>query len=307
MPDDGTERLVELARLVQQTGYHFVTPTPATHARVNARADARVARSVRDVFGWSRPFEDGIVPDRIMRAMQAAGVLEPCGNLWRSGVRLSSLDGLLFLHSAFPTTQPDSVFFGPDTYRFAQALAEATPRSVRRAVDIGCGSGAGAVLLATAQPNAEILGVDINPTALRFTRASAALAGVPVKAAISDVLGGVAGQFDLIVANPPYLVDAAERAYRHGGGPCGAALSLSIVDAALERLEPGGSLILYTGAVVVNGIDTFYEAVALRLQESASNWRYRELDPDVFGEELDLGPYARADRISAICLTMRKN
>ena len=307
MPDDATQRLTELARLVQQTGYHFVTPTPATHARVNARPDARLARTLRDVFGWSRPFQDGAVPDQIRQAMQAAGVLEPCENLWRSAVRLSTLDGLLFLHSAFPTTSPDSVFFGPDTYRFARTLAEAAPRPVRRAVDIGCGAGAGAILLAKTRPDAEILGVDVNPAALRFTRANAALAGVPVETAISDVLGNVAGQFDLIVANPPYLLDAAERTYRHGGGPYGAALSLSILGAALNRLEPGGSLILYTGAVVVNGIDTFYESVTLQLQGSASDWRYRELDPDVFGEELDRTPYAQADRIAAVCLAMRKN
>ena len=306
-PDDATQRLVELARLVQQTGYHFVTPTPATHARVNARPGAHVGRSLRDVFGWSRPFADGAVPDRIMQAMQAAAVLDPCGKLWRSAVRLSSLDGLLFLHSAFPTTRPDSVFFGPDTYRFAQALADAASRPIRRAVDIGCGSGAGAILLARARPDADIVGVDINPEALRFTRANAALAGAPVEAVSSDILGGVAGQFDMIVANPPYLVDSAERTYRHGGGPYGAALSLSILGAALDRLEPGGSLILYTGAVVVDGIDTFYESVALQLRESASDWRYRELDPDVFGEELDRSPYARADRIAAVCLTMRKN
>ena len=306
-PDDATQRLTELARLVQQTGYQFVTPTPATHARVNARPDARLARTLRDVFGWSRPFQDGAVPDHIMQAMQAAGILEPCGKLWRSAVRLSTLDGLLFLHSAFPTTRSDSVFFGPDTYRFAQTLTDAAPHQIRRAVDIGCGAGAGAILLARARPDAEILGVDINPAALRFTRANAALAEVSVDAVSSDILSNVAGQFDLIVANPPYLVDSAERAYRHGGGPYGAALSLSILGAALERLEPGGSLILYTGAVVVDGIDTFYEAAALRLRESASDWRYRELDPDVFGEELDRTPYARADRIAAVCLAMRKN
>ncbi len=304
-PGDGTERLVALARMVGETGYHFVTPTPATHARVNARSDAVAARDLRDVFGWSRPFGDGIVPEQIMGAMEAAGVLAPCEGGWRSGVRLSSLDGLLFLHSAFPTTASDSVFFGPDTYRFAQALAAATQRPFRRAVDIGCGSGAGAVLLARAQPDAEVAGMDINPAALRFTRANAALAGVPVEAVQSDILDGVAGQFDLVVANPPYLVDTSARTYRHGGGEFGGELSLSIVDAALRRLAPGGLLILYTGAVVVNGIDTFHQAVAPQLERSASDWRYRELDPDVFGEELDRSPYDRADRIAAVCLTVR--
>ena len=301
-----TDRLVALARLVQETGYRFVAPTPATHARVNARPDAGWARDLRDVFGWSRPFRDGVLPRPIVQSMQAAGVLRSVDGGWRSDIRISGLDGLLFLHSAYPTLAPDSVFFGPDTYRFAQVLPVGLHRPVRRAVDIGCGSGAGAILVARSHPEAEVLGVDINDAALRFTRANAALAGVTVEAVHSDLLNGVHGTFDLIVANPPYLVDRAERAYRHGGGEFGGDLSLAIVGAALDRLTPGGMLVLYTGAAVVDGIDTFHHAVSPRLAGATSEWRYRELDPDVFGEELDRSPYDRADRIAAVCLTVRK-
>ena len=149
-----------------------------------------------------------------------------------------------------------------------------------------------------------MFGVDINDAALRLTRVNAAVAGVSVKARQSDLLSALDGAFDLIVANPPYLVDPAERAYRHGGGTLGAALSLAILDAALDRLTPGGTLLLYTGAAVVNGEDPFQEAVASRLSETDATWTYEELDPDVFGEELDQGAYTGADRIAAILLTV---
>ena len=234
------DALLRLARAVLDTGYAFVTPTPATHARVNARPGAEWAQDLRGVFGWSRPFRDGLVPPHILAAMQDAGVLAAHGGGWRSLVRLSTLDGLLFLHSAFPTTASDAVFFGPDTYRFARAIQAHMPRQVGRAVDVGCGAGPGAILAARAHPDAEVLAVDINDAALRLTRVNAALAGVPVTAERSDLLTGVPGQFDLIVANPPYLNDPGERTYRHGGGPLGAGLSLAILDAALERLAPGG-------------------------------------------------------------------
>jgi SAM-dependent methyltransferase len=93
-------------------------------------------------------------------------------------VRLSSYDGELFVHSAFPTDAPDSVFFGPDTYRMADAAAACTSsRSVKRAVDIGCGTGAGAITVAKRAPGAEVLAVDINDNALRYARINAALAG----------------------------------------------------------------------------------------------------------------------------------
>jgi methylase of polypeptide subunit release factors len=112
---------------------------------------------------------------------------------------------------------------------------------------------------------------------------------------------------DLLIANPPYLVDPAERAYRHGGGPLGAGLSLKILDAALPRLAPGGALLLYTGAAVVNGRDPFRDAAEERLAaDRGVGWAYREVDPDVFGEELDTPAYAEADRIAAVVLTVTR-
>jgi methylase of polypeptide subunit release factors len=240
--------------------------------------------------------------------MRAGNVLTADKDGMRSTLRLSSLDGLLFLHSAYPTTAADAVFFGPDTYRFARALLAHLKRgtSVRRAVDIGCGAGPGAILVARAHPDAEVLAVDINHAALRLTHTNAALAGVRVAAVDSNLLTAVAGSFDLIVSNPPYLVDPGARAYRHGGGPLGAELSLAILDAALSRLAPGGTLLLYAGAAIVNGTDPFKDAAAVRLGGSGATWTYEELDPDVFGEELEHGVYTVADRIAAVLLTVNK-
>ena len=301
--------LLRLAEAVRDQGYHFVTVTPATHARVNARSGNEWARTIEDVFGWSRPFRDGVLPESMLALMQEARVLQHHQDGWRSLIRVSSLDGLLLLHSAFPTLAADSVFFGPDTYRYGSAIATwlAGARPVRRAVDVGCGAGPGALLVARAQPGAEIIGVDINDGALLLTRVNAALAGLPVAARYSDLLSAVDGEFDLIVSNPPYLADPAGRAYRDGGGDLGAALSLAIVEAALDRLAPGGTLLLYTGVAIVNGHDPFLAAAKQRISRASVVWRYREVDPDVFGEELEHGPYLAADRIAAVVLTATKN
>ena len=306
-----TDALADLARRVQATGYRFVTPTPATHARVLARPGDGWAGDLRDVFGWSRPFREGIVPAAMFEAMREAGAVAAVEGGWRSLVRFSSLDGLLIAHSAYPTVAADAVFFGPDTYRFAQAIARNLDRPVSRAVDIGCGAGPGAILVARAYPEAAVFAADINGAALRMTRANAAVAGVAVSAVHSDLLSAIPGAFDLIVANPPYLVDPAERAYRHGGGPLGAGLSLQILDAGLDRLAADGTLVLYTGAAIVRGADPFREAAENRLASrvgagGAFAWRYEEMDPDVFGEELEGGVYATADRIAAVVLTVRR-
>ena len=173
-------------------------------------------------------------------------------------------------------------------------------------LDVCCGAGPGAIVAAARAPRAEVIGADINEAALRFARVNAALAGVAAQFRFSDLLTGADGSFDLIVANPPYLNDPAARAYRHGGGALGAGLSSKILDAALSRLREGGSLLLYTGAAIVSGQDLFRIAAADRLGESGCTWSYRELDPDVFGEELSEPAYAAADRIAAVLLTATK-
>ncbi len=308
--------LLRLATLLRDAGHAFVTPTPATHARVNARPANAWARDARDVFGWSRPFREGLFAPALFAAMRDAGVLAPHADTsgtpaWRSTVRLSSLGGLLLLHSAYPTGAADSVFLGPDTYRYAAALdawLAARTAPVRRACDIGSGSGAGAILVARACPGAEVWAADINPAALLLTRVNAALAGVTVHAVHSDLLSAVPADLDLACANPPYLADPGERAYRHGGGPLGAGLSLRIVDETPPRLSPGGSMLLYTGVAIVSGRDPFQEAAATQLQgRNDVTWTYREMDPDVFGEELEHDPYGAADRIAAVVLTATRN
>ena len=301
-----TEALARLSRTLVSCGYSFVTPTPATHARVNARPDSQWARTLRDVFGWSRPFRHGIVPEPILLAMREASVIVPQLDGWRSLVRLSSLDGLAYLHSAYPTEAADAVFFGPDTYRYARALEDVLVCPVRRAVDIGCGAGPGAISIARRHRSAVVYGVDINDAALAMTQANAAVAGVSIETVNSDLLTGLDGQFDLIVANPPYLIDRSERAYRHGGGPLGAGLSLKILDVAITRLAPGGTLLLYTGAAITNGEDPLRIEAEARLAGLGLTWSYRELDPDVFGEELEGGAYVGSDRIAAVTLTVRK-
>lgn len=302
--------LLQLGRRLQADGYRFITPTPLTHQRVNQRDEGQVADTLRDVFGWSRPFEPGLLSADEQRQLHEAQVIDAYGGRLKSRVRWSSLDDLLFVHSGFPTDAADSVFFGPDTYRFAQLIHSHLQQSfapIQRAVDIGCGAGVGAILIARARREAQVLAVDINPAALRLTAINAALAEVAnIEVQASDVLQGTDGHFDLIVANPPYMADPAGRAYRNGGGSLGAGLSLRIVEQALNRLAPGGSLLLYTGVAMVDGRDPFFDTVVPRLDSARFAWTYRELDPDVFGQELLNPGYQRVDRIAVVTLTVTR-
>lgn len=305
------QALLALGAALRARKYQFTTVTPATQSRVLARPFAPEQSTLRDIFGWSRPFTAAAIDDELLACMRAAGVLEEQDGLLRSTVRMSTLAGEWLFHSAYPTTQADAVFFGPDTCRFVRAM-EQTPAPaadpVRRIVDIGCGSGVGAITLARRFPQAEVLAVDINDRALALADVNIHLAGVEnASAHHSNLLTQVDGLFDLIVANPPYLLDAAERAYRHGGGKLGAGLSLQIVQAAIVRLAHGGALWLYAGVAMEDGEDAFLRQATAMLEEAGLRWTYEEIDPDVFGEELETPAYAGVERIAAVWLVASKD
>ena len=117
-------------------------------------------------------------------------------------------------------------------------------------------------------------------------------------------------KFDLIISNPPYLDDVAQSAYRHDGARVGKALSVRIGEEALARLAPGGRLLLYTGAAIVGGVDSFLADMQPMLEHAQTgnqfDWSYSEIDPDVFGEKLDQPVYKHVDRIAAVGLTVTR-
>lgn len=308
--DERDRALLDLASAVREQGYQFTTVTPATQARVNDRPDYKGTQDLRGMFGWSRPFPAQSLPAKLWDQMLQAEVLVASGQEWRSTVRFSTLNENIYVHSAYPTIETDAVFFGPDSVRFVNSLASLMGKRtepVKRALDIGCGAGPGAISIARAYPDAQVIATDINVTALRFTRINALLAGASsIETCISDMLDDVAGEFDLIVANPPYLVDPQERSYRDGGGELGAQLSFRIIEAGVPRLAPSGSLMLYTGIAMVDGRDPFADTVNELLDGAGFCVDYREIDPDVFGEELSSEVYRNTERIAAVVLTITR-
>jgi methylase of polypeptide subunit release factors len=302
------EALFQLLAALERGGYDFVAITPATHARVVARPDKVQARDLRDIFGWSLPFAPDVLPPEMLRLLERAGALVPQGTRLKSAIRVGRIYGKLILHSAYPSKDEDSVFFSPDTYRFAEFIRAELPRmnGVQRLVDIGAGPGTGAIMAAALLPGARLTLADINPLALRLAAINARYAGLEVEL-VDGGLEAVRGPFDAAIANPPFMIDAEERTYRDGGDMHGGRLSLDWAVQAMERLSPGGRLLLYTGAAIVSGRDELKE----RLEEAAGagghGIRYRELDPDIYGEELEGAAYRDVERIAAIGAIVEKS
>lgn len=288
--------LFELGNALRSHGYDFVTITPESHERV-LRRDGVPARTLRDVFGWNRPFAPDCLPAQVLELAQRARVIEQAGPRLRAKVRFSNIGDELFVHSGYPTSAADAVFFGPDTYRFCSFIRRALT-DCRRLVDVGCGSGAGGVV-AAARADRVVL-ADVNALALRFAAVNAALAKASVELVESDLLASVTGPMDAVIANPPYLRDAAHRTYRDGGGTWGEDLSVRIARQSLERLDRGGKLYLYTGAPIVDGVDVLRKELVALCGDAAASLIYEELDPDVFGSELSGAVYDEVDRIAAV-------
>lgn len=301
LPPEDRPLLALLERLAADQ-YHFVTPTPATHRRVLAREGRRVGRNVRDVLGWSLPFVPSTIGP-VEEILEAAGVLREAGELKSATVRVSSLGRRLFLHSVFPTDEPDSVFLGPDSYRFANLIrASLNGRQAKGAhvVDIGGGAGVGAIVMADLAAEARIAMTDINPAAIRFARINAAAAGAAIEMVEAADLALLDGSLDIITANPPYIADASHRAYRDGGDLHGARVSLDMAEMAVEKLAPGGRFILYTGSAIVDGADALQVALRTLCEGHGLTLDYHEIDPDVFGGMLGRPAYRDVERIALV-------
>lgn len=163
---------------------------------------------------------------------------------------------------------------------------------------------------------------DVNPKALSYSRVNSAInavsdtrlhaaphsAGASLTFLESDLYSKVKGEFDLILANPPFLIDGEKRSYRHGGEEAGAELSLQIVRGALSRLTPGGKLLLYTASAIQDGKDPFINSVYKILLEPFDKFElsYEEIDPDIFGEELGRQAYSEVDRLAAVGLVVTR-
>ena len=98
----------------------------------------------------------------------------------------------------------------PETEHLVEALLD-LPQGAR-VCDVGTGSGAIALALASERPDLEVVATDASADALAVARANAARLGLAVTFHHGDLLAGVTGRIDAVVSNPPYVEDAAELA-----------------------------------------------------------------------------------------------
>lgn len=144
-----------------------------------------------------------------------------------------------------------------DTRLLAAALSRAAiPRGARM---LELGTGTGAVAMTAARGGCRVVAVDVSAQAVLAARLNALVRGLPVRVLRGDLFAPVAGEeFDVIVANPPYVAGAAYPATVRGraraweAGPDGRYLLDRICAEAPGHLTPGGTLLMVHSAL--NGV-----------------------------------------------------
>jgi release factor glutamine methyltransferase len=143
----------------------------------------------------------------------------------------------------------------PETEQLCELILAGGP--AKRVLDVGTGSGVIPLTLAAAWPEAEVQAVDISPDALALARENATRLGLEgrVNFIESDLLANVAGTFDLIAANLPYIardeITTLTREVQHDplsaldGGPDGLDVFRRFLPQAAQHLH--GRLALEIG------------------------------------------------------------
>ena len=269
---------------------------------------------------------DELVGSALRERLAGAGLLVEETEVVHGAARLVPHDELLIAsdHAGGAEAHADHV---PGVHRPSVALAHLTVRGQgERALDLCTGNGIQAILLAA---HAErVIATDVNERALAYAAFNAALNGVGnVETRAGSFFEPVEGeQFDLVVANPPYVVSPESTYLFRDGGMSGDAVSEHVVRSTPAALAPGAfACVLIAWALDPadpaerprdwlegSGCDAFLLHTSTDDPiETATVWNRELLDrPEAYAEALDrwLAYYRELgiEHVGYACLVLRK-
>ncbi len=207
------------------------------------------------------------------------------------------------LHLAEHSDAANGIFSDQGTEMAARALFSDARRLRNRAVcDVGCGTGILSVLAARLGA-ARSVGIDCDPRALALARRTAAANGADVSLHRGDLLTGVRGRFDILVANLPQkpAPGRARLGLGQNGGARGDALLMRFIPQAARRLAPGGRLYLFLHTLAPRSIA---KQLAKNFHVEVLFWRRRLVPPGEYPAALLSAWLALAARGEAIFLPL---
>ena len=225
-------------------------------------------------------------PDEVVN-LDAAAEFESAVSRRAKGEPVQYVLGYADFHGLRIAVTPAVLIPRPETEEVTEeALRRLEGRPEPWVLDVGTGSGAIALAIKQARPDAEVIGCDASTDALDVAAANAASLGLDVAFAPADALtedfgAGLGTAFDLVISNPPYVPDTeraglqrevrdwepANALFVPGDDPL---LFYRALSAATDRLlKPGGVLVVEThtdqaGAVRDLFVNARLEGVAIR-------------------------------------------
>jgi release factor glutamine methyltransferase len=177
----------------------------------------------------------------------------------RQGAPVAYLTGSREFWSLALRVTPAVLVPRPETEVLVELALERLPQELPSSVlDLGTGSGAIALAIASEKPRARVTGVEISPAALEVARQNARDLGLSrIDFRLGSWFEPVRGErFDIIVANPPYIAAAdpaleklaAEPAIALCDGPTGLEALSAIIGGAAAHLNERGWLLVEHGA-----------------------------------------------------------
>jgi release factor glutamine methyltransferase len=174
------------------------------------------------------------------------------------GIPLQHLLGEVFFHKREFKCDSRALIPRPETEELVEEILSRDLTPNGRILDMGCGSGVLGLTLAAERPEWQVTLADISPDALALTRENATSLGLSnCNFVESDLFSQLAGAFDGIAANLPYVPEidrnTLSREVAHDpplalfSGPDGLDLIRRFIPEAASHLTPGGWLAMEIG------------------------------------------------------------
>ena len=190
----------------------------------------------------------GALGPELTERLQAEGILTLDDGLFAAPYHLRLVRNLFLFSDYLSLNSPaDAVMGAGETTAVLYGASQPRTR-MGRALDLGCGAGTLALLLAAYCDH--VIGTDINPRATQLAAMNARINGITnSEFRTGSLWEPVAGeQFDLIVSQPPYYPrpnTPGELTYLHGGQR-GDEISLAVVKGVRRHLSPMGRALVFT-------------------------------------------------------------
>ncbi|EPT8873104.1 16S rRNA (guanine(1207)-N(2))-methyltransferase RsmC [Cronobacter dublinensis] len=117
-------------------------------------------------------------------------------------------------------------------------LSTLSPHTKGKVLDVGCGTGVLAAVLASHSPKVRLTLCDVSAPAVEASRATLAANGFEGEVIASNVFSEIKGRFDIIISNPPF----------HDGMETSFEAAQTLIRSAVRHLNIGGELRIVANA-----------------------------------------------------------